>query len=257
MVRGRKKYPRKPGDPCPECKTPLIDRLPEYNSDNERGTWRWLKCPVDDKHYNRRTFEPKPHPDRNLIPGDYPVGVKCPVCSTPVTILKNRQRGECPSCHSHVDRQGKFGRMCKDCGHRHWSRDSTLNCKAYTLWDKVKDDLPSWKPKGTKEKPEWSRVDWVSIRDAIIERDGNRCTVCGESLLDIIQSYYDRWSIDYQDYQILTTEQRNVLDRETILEVHHIIFRSDGGSDHPHNLRTMCYKCHLGIHGRKVMRNER
>ena len=34
------------------------------------------------------------------------------------------------------------------------------------------------------------------------------------------------------------------------LEVHHIILRSEGGSDHPLNLMTLCKRCHHGrVHG--------
>ena len=248
MVRGRKKSPQKPGDPCPKCGTSLVDVDPKYSRENERGIWRLLRCPTDEKHYNRGAFESKPHPDRNLIPGDYPIGLKCPVCGNPVVIPKNRQRIECPSCRSHVNRKGKFGRFCDDCGHRHWSRESTLNCKAYTLWDKIKDDLPPWKPEGSREKPEWSRVAWVLIRNAIVERDGKRCTLCGNTPSDIRLSYYDGWCIDHQNHQSLTMEQRYILERETTLNVHHIIFRNDRGSDHPHNLRTLCYDCHSDIH---------
>jgi 5-methylcytosine-specific restriction endonuclease McrA len=30
------------------------------------------------------------------------------------------------------------------------------------------------------------------------------------------------------------------------LEVHHIIPRSEGGTDHPTNLKTVCHECHKG-----------
>jgi len=255
MVRGRKKHPQKPGDPCPKCGAPLIDSMPDRYAEHERGTWRWLRCPLDDEHYNWRTFEPKPHPDRNLVPGDHPVGLKCPVCGTPVVILKNRQRGECPSCGSHVDRKGKFGRLCKDCGHHHWSRDSTLNCEAYVHWGKIKDDLSPWKSEGSREKPDWSRVAWISIKIAIVERDGKRCTACGKTISDIRRSYYDGWCVDYRDHQSLTTGQCIILERKTTFAVHHIIFRRNGGSDHPHNLRTLCYDCHLEIHRGRTEKN--
>ena len=255
MVRGRKKLPQKPGDPCPKCGFPLVNVKPEYSRENDRGIWRLLRCPTDEKHYNQGAFEPKPHPERNLITGDYPVGLKCPVCENPVVIPKNRQRIECSSCHSHVNRKGKFGRFCKDCSHRHWTRESTLNCKAYTLWDKIKDDLPPWKPEGSKVKPKWSRVAWVLVRDVIIERDGKRCTTCGNTPLDIGQSYCDGWCVDYQNRQSLTMEQSIILERKITLAVHHIIFRRNGGSDHPHNLRTLCYDCHSEIHSGRTERN--
>jgi hypothetical protein len=32
------------------------------------------------------------------------------------------------------------------------------------------------------------------------------------------------------------------------LHPHHIIFKSQGGADHPANLITVCWKCHRAIH---------
>lgn len=57
---------------------------------------------------------------------------------------------------------------------------------------------------------------------------------------------------------------RNVLDRdnwqcqacgtggENRLHVHHVVFRSQGGSDDPSNLVTVCWKCHERIHAGKL-----
>ena len=39
------------------------------------------------------------------------------------------------------------------------------------------------------------------------------------------------------------------------LEVHHIIFRSQGGSDELENLITLCEKCHSAIHNGKIVLN--
>jgi len=36
------------------------------------------------------------------------------------------------------------------------------------------------------------------------------------------------------------------------LEVHHIVFRSNGGSDKPSNLITLCKKCHAKLHAGKI-----
>jgi 5-methylcytosine-specific restriction endonuclease McrA len=88
--------------------------------------------------------------------------------------------------------------------------------------------LSTEKPMGTKESlPDlhWGRMNiqvaWHAIREAIIERDENVCTMCGE--------------------------KGHTFDE---LEVHHIIPRSMEGSDHPHNLVTLCKKCHHGrVHG--------
>lgn len=32
------------------------------------------------------------------------------------------------------------------------------------------------------------------------------------------------------------------------LEVHHVIFKSQGGDDSPENLEVLCHKCHLALH---------
>ncbi len=43
--------------------------------------------------------------------------------------------------------------------------------------------------------------------------------------------------------------------KEKRLEVHHIIFRCDGGSDEPENLIVMCKVCHDGIHDGSIKLN--
>ena len=43
--------------------------------------------------------------------------------------------------------------------------------------------------------------------------------------------------------------------KHTRLEVHHIIFRSQGGSDELDNLITLCEKCHADIHAVKIVLN--
>jgi 5-methylcytosine-specific restriction endonuclease McrA len=35
---------------------------------------------------------------------------------------------------------------------------------------------------------------------------------------------------------------------DIILEVHHIVWKSHGGSDHPDNLIVVCRRCHLILH---------
>ena len=58
-------------------------------------------------------------------------------------------------------------------------------------------------------------------RRAILERDGGRCTEC---------------------------RRRPRFDRE-VLEVHHVIWKVDGGSDARENLVTVCHPCHRRLHG--------
>ncbi|MGM9661793.1 MAG: HNH endonuclease [Oscillospiraceae bacterium] len=36
------------------------------------------------------------------------------------------------------------------------------------------------------------------------------------------------------------------------LQIHHVIPRSQGGTDFPHNLITLCWKCHAVAHGTRL-----
>lgn len=58
-----------------------------------------------------------------------------------------------------------------------------------------------------------------SVRKAIYRRDGYRCALC---------------------------------DSTRYLQIHHYVPRSAGGSDHPHNLITLCNVCHGEAHGTKM-----
>lgn len=40
--------------------------------------------------------------------------------------------------------------------------------------------------------------------------------------------------------------------KDSRLEVHHIIFRSNGGSDEQENLITLCHTCHKALHGGRI-----
>lgn len=109
--------------------------------------------------------------------------------------------------------------------HRHHEGSSSHH---YCLLIMQVKALSTEKPMGTKEPlPDlhWGKMNiqvaWHAIRDAILERDGQVCTMCGE--------------------------KGHCFDE---LEVHHIIPRSRGGSDHPLNLVTLCKACHHGrVHG--------
>lgn len=58
----------------------------------------------------------------------------------------------------------------------------------------------------------------TKIRFDIRRRDGNRCRWC---------------------------------ETNTDLQVHHVAYRSEGGSDEPHNLITLCLECHARAHSSK------
>lgn len=61
----------------------------------------------------------------------------------------------------------------------------------------------------------------MSADDFVLERDNNQCRSCGTS-------------------------------GENRLQVHHIVFRSQGGTDDPSNLVTVCWQCHNLIHAGKL-----
>jgi 5-methylcytosine-specific restriction protein A len=75
-------------------------------------------------------------------------------------------------------------------------------------------DAPGWMP----------RVLWPKVKASILRRDGYACQDCGSVFRGGAGMRRKRGS----------------------LEVHHIIPRSRGGSDHPRNLKTLCPSCHRG-----------
>ncbi|MDD1771041.1 MAG: HNH endonuclease [Methanomassiliicoccales archaeon] len=58
---------------------------------------------------------------------------------------------------------------------------------------------------------------WKKIRDRVFERDEGKCRSCGRPLEGMPSWFF---------------------------EVHHVVPRCEGGSDHPRNLVTLCYLCH-------------
>jgi len=75
------------------------------------------------------------------------------------------------------------------------------------------------------------RNSWKKTRENVLERDGRECKFCGVS----------------------NEQHKAEYDRE--LSAHHIIPKSDGGSDTEDNLVTVCSSCHKTIeeiHGKAV-----
>ena len=66
---------------------------------------------------------------------------------------------------------------------------------------------------------------YSSRREAILHRDNYTCQCCGK--------------------------------KHTRLEVHHITFRSQGGTDDENNLITLCEDCHAAIHAGKLILNKK
>jgi len=65
---------------------------------------------------------------------------------------------------------------------------------------------------------------WPIARSAVMERDSNKCQLCGSTEL---------------------------------LEVHHVMPRHLGGSDHPFNLVTLCRFCHDRVHANSITETAR
>ena len=65
---------------------------------------------------------------------------------------------------------------------------------------------------------------WEILAKAVIRRDAFTCQDCGKAF-------------KVNDYG-------EISNRWTEAEVHHIIPRGLGGSDHPSNLKLVCFMCH-------------
>ena len=70
---------------------------------------------------------------------------------------------------------------------------------------------------------EGERLGFWNTREYVLYRDGHKCRICGGKSKDMV------------------------------LEVHHVIPRSAGGTDRPDNLITLCSHCHEGIHNGTVI----
>lgn len=134
---------------------------------------------------------------------------------------------------------------CPHCHRRHREgSNSHLLCEA---WGSTKRELARLRRErpqgrgyyehGTMELPYDEhttllvrRLVWQRLQSAVLRRDRHRCQDCGA---------------DFRG------RRRKVLDpsrrcgyRWESLEVHHIVARAEGGSDHPGNLKTLCPTCH-------------
>jgi hypothetical protein len=105
---------------------------------------------------------------------------------------------------------------CKNCDKWHYSTSNGAKCCAIEHSFRTGRDLVThagdikWRPEGSKAKG-YQYMPWNWISWEILKRDEHKCQWCGSS---------------------------------QVMEVHHIIPRRAGGSDHPHNLVTLCHACH-------------
>ena len=142
----------------------------------------------------------------------------------------------------------KFMVPCPHCRrrHRHGSNSQQL-CAA---WASTKDALAELRralPEGRRFYPEGTtlrpyaddttplirRLVWEKLKTAVLRRDRYRCQDCGAEFGARRRKVFDR-----------RLRRGRGGYRWESLEVHHIIARSDGGSDHPGNLKTLCPGCH-------------
>jgi 5-methylcytosine-specific restriction protein A len=74
---------------------------------------------------------------------------------------------------------------------------------------------------------------WPRLKSAILRRDRYTCQDCGADFGGAGRKVYDAGA-----------KRGRGGYRWERLEVHHVIPRSRGGSDHPGNLKTLCPECH-------------
>jgi hypothetical protein len=155
----------------------------------------------------------------------------------------------CPFRSPKAERMAKkLMEPCPYCGHRHRpDSNSRAICEAWASTKQVlkqmRTDLPGLRKfyiAGTKQLPYADdtsdlvrRVLWPKIKTAVLRRDKWICQDCGVN--------FERCRIKVFD-QTLRRGKGGY--RWESLEVHHIVPRSRGGSDHPGNLKTLCPACH-------------
>lgn len=86
---------------------------------------------------------------------------------------------------------------------------------------KLRYKLPMWREEGTRKL-------WIKNLNSIINWNW---------------SFYQS-AISKRDKYLCQNCDVDSIEHNTGLETHHIIPRMSGGSDHPHNLKSLCPKCH-------------
>jgi len=154
----------------------------------------------------------------------------------------------CPFREWSGERQRAGAVACPHCGRRHRAGSNSQQlCEAWastkTALARMRKERPEGRrfyDEGTIELPYDEgttplvrRLVWQRLKTAVIRRDRYRCQDCGAEFGARRRKVFDaklrRGKGGY---------------RWESLEVHHIIARSEGGSDHPGNLKTLCPECH-------------
>ena len=128
--------------------------------------------------------------------------------------------------------------QCPYCDGRHRTEQGVATCKVYSEWYKAMKEaiaasMVPYDEDGSREEAfpddvlKFEGFDntharlWPWLQEAIRKRDKDTCQDCGAK----------RGAKDANGSELL-------------FEVHHIIPRGLGGSDHPANLKLVCYECH-------------
>lgn len=138
---------------------------------------------------------------------------------------------DCPYCKKRHQHNSGAQKLCKE---KH-----NVN-EAFKELRKEFPNPPKYYAAGTR-KPmysdwteEWIRnYLWPNIRGRVLRRDNYTCQDCGIEFGKRSRKVFDS-----------TLKRGKGGYRKESLEVHHIIPRSLGGSDHPGNLKTLCPSCH-------------
>jgi hypothetical protein len=120
--------------------------------------------------------------------------------------------------------KSSFIGRCVRCGKRHSTLFDYKRCMISHEIQKAFEDGGKWSNEGSRDHlphedmpPALKASGWKEVRRRVLARDGFHCQECNKPLADV-----PSW----------------------FTEVHHIVPRERGGSDHPSNLKTLCLVCH-------------
>ena len=124
--------------------------------------------------------------------------------------------------------------QCPYCEGRHRTELAVNTCKAYGEWRIAAKEIVS------------------SVGGTPYEADGTRKEVYPDSVLKFsgfenVRAHIWPWmqnAIRVRDKDTCQDCGAKYGDKDVLVEVHHIIPRGLGGSDHPANLKLVCYECH-------------
>jgi 5-methylcytosine-specific restriction protein A len=139
----------------------------------------------------------------------------------------------CPYCHRRHRSGSTAKRLCEDW---HSVKDVLKEMRARRLGGRLYLEEGTTLLPYRPDTPDLVRqLIWMRLKGAIVRRDRFTCQDCGEAFGRTRRKVYE---------PNLRSGRGGY--RWESLEVHHIVPRSRGGSDHPGNLKTLCPSCHRG-----------